>query len=58
MTSSDVTRTGVRGARPGSEATTGANVPPGGGGTRRKRRRPEPEFRTYYDCGPSPSAQA
>jgi formate-dependent nitrite reductase membrane component NrfD len=49
MSSSRVTREGVRGARPGGEATTGVNAPPGGGGPRRRRRREEPEFRSYYN---------
>lgn len=47
--SSKVTREGPEGARPGREATTGANLADGGGGARRKRRRQEPEFRSYYD---------
>lgn len=48
MSSQDeVTTEGVDGPRPGREATTGANVPPGGGGPRRKRR-DEPQFRSYY----------
>lgn len=49
MNEGSVTRDGLEGARPGAEATTGANVAPGGGGPRRRRRRPEPEFRSYYD---------
>lgn len=49
MNQGSVTRDGIEGGRPGSEAVTGANVPPGGGGPRRRRRRAEPEFRSYYD---------
>lgn len=50
MNESQVTKDGLRGGRPGAEATTGVNVPPGPtGGPRRKRRRDEPEFRSYYD---------
>jgi formate-dependent nitrite reductase membrane component NrfD len=49
MNESEVTTEGLRGARPGAEATTGVNVPPGGGGPRRRRPRAEPEFRSYYD---------
>jgi hypothetical protein len=49
MNESEVTQDGLRGARPGAEATVGVNVPPGGGGPRRRRRREEPEFRSYYD---------
>jgi hypothetical protein len=49
MSESRVTTDGLDGARPGGEATTGANVPPGGGGPRRKRGHPEPEFRSYYN---------
>lgn len=48
MSTSEITTDGLRGGRPGSEATTGANVPPGGGGPRRRRSRPEPDFDTYY----------
>ena len=49
MNESSVTTGGREGARPGREATTGANVPPGGGGPRRRRQRDRPEFRSYYD---------
>jgi hypothetical protein len=49
MNESRVTPEGLQDARPGAEATTGANVPPGGGGPRRRRRRDEPEFRSYYE---------
>jgi hypothetical protein len=49
MNESEMTREGLQAGRPGGEATTGANVPPGGGGPRRKHRRDEPEFRSYYD---------
>lgn len=49
MNQGSVTRDGIEGGRPGSEAVTGAHVPPGGGGPRRRRRRAEPEFRSYYD---------
>lgn len=43
-----VTTGGVMDARPGRQATTGVDMPPGGGGPRRRRRREEPEFRSYY----------
>jgi formate-dependent nitrite reductase membrane component NrfD len=50
MSDARITPGGLEGGRPGREATTGANVPPGGGGPRRKRRKEkEPEFRSYYD---------
>lgn len=49
MTTDRVTTDGVRGVRPGREATTGVNVPgDGGAGPRPRRRREEPEFRSYY----------
>jgi hypothetical protein len=49
MNESAITREGLRGAAPGSAATTGAHVPPGGGGPRRRQPgRAEPEFRSYY----------
>ena len=49
MNKSSVTQDGLRGGRPGAEATVGVNVPPGpSGGPRRKHRRGEPEFRSYY----------
>lgn len=48
MSASEVTREGVQDARPGRQAITGANVPPGGDGRLcRKGRRGEPELRTY-----------
>lgn len=50
MSESRITPGEMRGARPGGEATTGVNVPPGPpGGPRRHRHRAEPEFRSYYD---------
>lgn len=53
MSDARITPDGLEGGRPGREATTGAEVPPGGGGPRAKgrngRRRMEPEFRSYYD---------
>ncbi|WP_225840222.1 NrfD/PsrC family molybdoenzyme membrane anchor subunit [Streptomyces sp. NK08204] len=52
MSDARITRDGLEGGRPGREATTGADVPPGGGPRRRgrkHRRDKEPEFRSYYD---------
>lgn len=48
MSSDAVTTSGVEGIRPGRDATTGVNAPPGGGGPRRRREGPEPEPRSYY----------
>ncbi len=58
MSSSDVTREGLEGVRPGREATTGANTGPGGSGppARRWRKKhraeapmvPEATFTSYY----------
>ncbi|MDA0566283.1 polysulfide reductase NrfD [Streptomonospora sp. S1-112] len=53
MSTSDVTREGIRGAHPGREALTGAVSTLDGHRrdhpSRRRVRRGEPEFRSYYD---------
>jgi formate-dependent nitrite reductase membrane component NrfD len=41
MNESEITTGGLRGGRPGREATTGANVPAGGGGPRRGSAEPQ-----------------
>jgi len=55
MTSSDVTREGVRNARPGREAVVGSGAAPVAGGPAQRKGRggeqamvPEAEFRSYY----------
>ncbi len=49
MSESKVTKDGMEGARPGSKATTGVNVPPGGGGPRHAQPRPDrQQFQSYY----------